>query len=136
MGLPAGQQRILDGIAEALGLSEPRLESMFAIFTRLAKDDPPPRRERLAATSPLAALLALGRSPSRRYIAPGRRTRKMMLVISQLAIAFIVLAALMGLTGSAAARCASAPRPVASAAGAAARQVCTAAAGGVGTAGK
>lgn len=136
MGLPPGQQRVLDGIAEALGLSEPRLASMFAIFTRLARDDPPPRREQLMATSPLGALLAVGRPPSRRHIRHGRRTRRMMLLISQLAIVFIVLAALMGLTSSAAARCAATPHPIASAAGTAARQGCTAASGRVGAAGR
>jgi len=134
MSLPAGQQRVLDGIAEALGLTEPRLASMFAIFTRLAKDEPPPFREQLTAERPLASLLAVGRRSQRRCISPGRRTRRMMLIISQLAIAFIVLAALTGLTTSAAARCTGAPRLVASVA--IARQACTAAAGGVGAARK
>jgi hypothetical protein len=35
MGLPASQQRVLDRIEEALKRREPRLVSMFAIFTRL-----------------------------------------------------------------------------------------------------
>lgn len=136
MSLPAGQQRVLDGIAEALGLNEPRLASMFAIFTRLAKDEPPPRREQLTAEGRFASVLGTGRRPPRWHLASGRRSRRMVLIISQLAIALIVLAALMGLTTSAAARCAGAPRMVASAAAVAARQVCTAAAGGVGAARK
>ena len=35
MSLPAGQQRVLDRIEEALKRREPRLASMFAMFTRL-----------------------------------------------------------------------------------------------------
>ena len=35
MGLPASQQRVLDRIEETLKRREPRLVSMFAIFTRL-----------------------------------------------------------------------------------------------------
>jgi hypothetical protein len=35
MGLPARQQRVLDRIEEALKRREPRLASMFAMFTRL-----------------------------------------------------------------------------------------------------
>ena len=35
MGLPASQQRVLDRIEEALKRREPRLASMFAMFTRL-----------------------------------------------------------------------------------------------------
>jgi len=33
MSLPARQQRILDGIGDALRVSEPRLAAMFAIFS-------------------------------------------------------------------------------------------------------
>ena len=35
MSLPASQQRVLDRIEEALKRREPRLASMFAMFTRL-----------------------------------------------------------------------------------------------------
>jgi len=35
MGLPAGQQRVLDRIEEALKKREPRLASKFAMFSRL-----------------------------------------------------------------------------------------------------
>ena len=35
MSLPASQQRVLDRIEDALKKREPRLASMFAIFTRL-----------------------------------------------------------------------------------------------------
>lgn len=115
MSLPAGQQRVLDGIAEVLRTSEPRLTSMFAIFTRLSKDEPPPRREQLTAASPRALLIGAWRRPPRWGISAGRGTRRMMLLISQLAIAFIVVATLLGLSAHAPARCAS-PRTAGAAA--------------------
>jgi hypothetical protein len=49
VSLPAGQQRALDGIESALQAREPRLASMFAIFTRLAGDEAVPRTESLGA---------------------------------------------------------------------------------------
>jgi len=47
MSLPARQQRMLDGIEVALRASEPRIASMFAIFTRLAENDRSALPERL-----------------------------------------------------------------------------------------
>lgn len=49
MSLPVGQQRVLDDIEGALQASEPRLASMYAIFTRLTKNETRPRREELSA---------------------------------------------------------------------------------------
>jgi hypothetical protein len=51
--LPASQQRVLAGIESALEDGEPRLGSMFAIFTRLARDDGEPRTEALRAKTRL-----------------------------------------------------------------------------------
>ena len=47
MTLPARQRRVLDGIEGALQASEPRMASMFAIFTRLAENDRSALPERL-----------------------------------------------------------------------------------------
>jgi hypothetical protein len=47
MSLPASQQRVLDRIEEALKKREPRLASMFAIFTRLTVHEGVPRIEAL-----------------------------------------------------------------------------------------
>jgi hypothetical protein len=47
MGLPASQQRVLDRIEEALKRREPRLASMFAMFTRLNIHELLPRTEAL-----------------------------------------------------------------------------------------
>jgi hypothetical protein len=133
MSLPAGQQRVLDAIGEALRATEPRLASMFAIFTRLSKDEPPPRREQLTAPGAIALLATAWRRPPRRGVLAGdslraRRTTRMMLLISQLAIAFIVLAALLGVSARAPARCAA---PRTSAAVAALHLACGAPTGGI-----
>lgn len=50
MSLPACQQRILDGIAGTLRARDPRLVSMFAIFTRLTRTEPMPINEALDAS--------------------------------------------------------------------------------------
>jgi hypothetical protein len=50
MSLPACQQRVLDTIENALQRREPRLASMFAMFTRLTRGEGLPRTERLEAT--------------------------------------------------------------------------------------
>lgn len=134
MSLPAGQQRVLDGIAEVLRTNEPRLAAMFAIFTRLSKDEPPPRRERLTAAGPRALLIGGWRRPPRWDISAGLGTRRMVLRISQLAIAFIVLVTLLGLSAHAPARC-SAARTAGTAA-ATLHLACEAPVGGISAGGK
>jgi hypothetical protein len=47
MSLPACQERVLRGIESALRRGEPRLASIFAIFTRLTRDEELPRTEQL-----------------------------------------------------------------------------------------
>jgi hypothetical protein len=47
VSLPTYQQSLLNGMDRALEVRDPRLASMFAIFTRLTRDDGPPRTERL-----------------------------------------------------------------------------------------
>jgi hypothetical protein len=47
MGLPAAQQRILDGIEDALRAGEPQLAAMYSIFTRLTGGESRPQREQL-----------------------------------------------------------------------------------------
>ena len=111
MSLPAGQQRILDGIAETLRLTEPRLTVMFAIFTRLAKNEPPPRREQISARR-RGALLGwpwqpvLARRSGRRGLAWRR-----LLIMSQVAIAAIALLALTFVTSHGAAGCGDVQQP-------------------------
>ena len=47
VSLPFGQQRVLDVMESDLEGAEPRLGSMFAIFTRLTRDEGAPRTESL-----------------------------------------------------------------------------------------
>jgi len=49
MSLPAYQQRVLDTIENTLKRREPRLASMFAMFTRVHTNEAIPRTERLEA---------------------------------------------------------------------------------------
>lgn len=105
MSLPAGQQRILDGIAEALRLTEPRLTVMFAIFTRLAKNEPPPCREQISARR-RGALSGGSWQP----LLAWRRGRlslawRRLLIVSQVAIAAIALLVLTCVTSHDAAGC-------------------------------
>jgi hypothetical protein len=51
VSLPTYQQSLLKRMDRALEARDPRLASMFAIFTRLTSDDGPPRAERLGPRS-------------------------------------------------------------------------------------
>jgi hypothetical protein len=53
MGLPASQRRILEKIENALRATDPRLTSLFAIFSRLNRDEEMPRIEQLRARAAL-----------------------------------------------------------------------------------
>jgi hypothetical protein len=63
MSLPAGQERTLHHIEGALQATEPQLASMFAIFTRLNRDEPvgaePVQRQRPRWLPSKAALSAV-----------------------------------------------------------------------------
>ena len=48
VSLPSYQKSLLIGMDRALEACDPRLASMFAIFTRLTRDEGPPLTERLA----------------------------------------------------------------------------------------
>lgn len=50
--MPACQQQVLDRIENHLENCEPRLRSMFAIFTRLTRDEGAPRTESLHPQGP------------------------------------------------------------------------------------
>jgi hypothetical protein len=51
VSLPAVEQQLLDGIESDLEGCEPRLRSMFAIFTRLTRDEGAPGTESLRLES-------------------------------------------------------------------------------------
>ena len=84
MTLPARQQRSLDRIEGTLQASEPNLASMFAIFTRLSKDEGPVRTEQMRGS----------RLPDLRVF-----------VLIPVMLAIIFTGALLGGTAHGAARC-------------------------------
>ncbi len=75
MSLSPAQQRMLDAMSEGLRASEPRLAAMFAIFTRLTKNEGTPRREELPAEQRFRFRLVRRRS-RRRAGGSARRTDK------------------------------------------------------------
>ena len=90
MSLPARQQRALEQIERSLQACDLPLRSMFAMFTKLARDEEIPRLEKLQApSSPLWDWLMRVAQPRRRRRAtrrawatgaPGTRLRAIMLV--------------------------------------------------------
>lgn len=111
MSLPAGQQRILDGIAETLRLTEPRLTVMFSMFTRLAKNEPPPCREQI----PVRRRGALLSAPWQPLLAwrTGRRGQswRRLLIISHVAMAVVALLVLTYVAFHGVAGCGNLQRP-------------------------
>jgi len=72
MSLPTCQQRVLDRIEHSLHACDPRLRSMFAIFTKLTREEEMPRLEKLEPRSlPPWGWLKRLRRPGR-----GRRTAR------------------------------------------------------------
>jgi hypothetical protein len=97
MSLPACQERALHGMETALRACEPRLASLFAIFTRLTRDEEIPRTEQLE-TQPWLSWRRLRRAGTGRRrragATPGRppaRLRTFVLIPALLIIAASVL---------------------------------------------
>jgi hypothetical protein len=110
MSLPAAQQRILDGIADGLRRSEPRLAAMYATFTRMCGSEGPPIREQLArgwAWRSAAAVVIWLRG---KLTDQGRRTRRRILIASQVAIALALVGVLVGMNARSSDTCGQAGR--------------------------
>jgi|SRR5215467_1374452 len=88
MGLPTSQQRVLDRIEETLKRREPRLASMFAMFTRLNIGERLPWIETLEAVPWWAPRRYRVRMPTRAVI------------FLSLAIALIMSAVFIGISQS------------------------------------
>jgi hypothetical protein len=99
MSLPASEQRTLDGIAGALRVSEPRLASMFSMFSKLSKDDRPPLREQVSPGQLRWARLRhrLGHPAHRRRLTSSAqaRGRHWLLIFSHVAGAAVLLGLLV-----------------------------------------
>jgi hypothetical protein len=86
-------------MAEALRSSEPRLVSMFAIFSRLTQNETRPRWEQLLPTTPawLMWLTTIARRLPGGQTARGRRCWLQTLVFTNVAIIVGLLLALTGI---------------------------------------
>jgi hypothetical protein len=107
MGLPAGQQRVLDAIEDALRRAEPELASMYSIFTRLTPGEATPGREQLPDHYGLRARLARirlanarRRARARRQSPVARRPLARLLFAGQLMAILAVLGLLIGVGSS------------------------------------
>jgi hypothetical protein len=101
VGLPVSQQRVLAGIESALEDDEPRLGSLFAIFTRLTRDEGAPRTETLRTETLLR----------RAWPAGGLTTTVRAIIAVPLILGPVTLFVFMAINGSAAQGCR--PGPVA-----------------------
>jgi len=100
MSLPIGQQRALESIEGKLAESDPRLVSLFSIFTRLTLAEKMPWIEQVAVrpvADRLAALAYWFRWMSRR---PAARIRAMVLLPAALTAVACALTIAFGFPGS------------------------------------
>jgi hypothetical protein len=99
MGLPAGQQRILEKIDVKLTESDPRLNSLFAIFTRLTHTEAMPWIEQVTPRPLRDFIISIRfrfRLLSRR---PAARMRALLLLPAALTAMVCALTISFGLTG-------------------------------------
>jgi hypothetical protein len=104
MSLPAGEQRVLDRIEDALQASEPRLASMYSIFTRLTWNEKWPLCEELHSRRRLQKLTGWLRI--RRVVlaitpGPWHRPVPRALMVAQLVAVLVAIGVLVGLSAHA-----------------------------------
>lgn len=95
MTLPARQQRILDGMAVSLQERDPRLASLFSIFTRLTRQEPMPRAEEMPPGRPAGLR---GRPQPRGRQRPGRSAAWLRAIMIPVALAAVAAVLLLSLT--------------------------------------
>jgi hypothetical protein len=100
MSLPARQQRKLEEIEGGLSGSDPRLRSLFGIFTRLTKGEAMPWFEAVP-TRPVADALAAVRNLIRRMARrPASRVRALLLLPAALSAMVCGIMIAAGLSGA------------------------------------
>jgi hypothetical protein len=99
VSLPVSQQRVLEGIESALEGAEPRLRSMFAIFTKLTRDEGTPRTEALPAETLLR----------RAWSASGLAATARAVIAVPLILGLLALCVFMAVNGSAGHSCRPGP---------------------------
>ena len=126
MGLPASQRRILERIENALRGSDPRLTSLFSIFTRLNRDEPMPGIEQVRARVVVVFTWIHYRLMlfARWFGAPNRARLRAALFFPA-ALAIVASAVLVGAGFPSASRCSATSRPVGTAHTSARSKICT-----------
>lgn len=110
MTLPVSQQRTLDRIDRMLRDSDPRLVALFAIFTRLTRDEELPRIEEIRARlTRIGGVIVRRAEPVRRHT-PRIPSRVKAILLFPAALAALACALLIGNSGPAAHRCATTVR--------------------------
>jgi hypothetical protein len=103
--LPARQQRTLNRIERRLGDSDPRLLSLFVIFTRLTHEEDMPRLEEVRARlARVSGWMARRTAPIRRRI-PHPSDRVKAVLFFPAALATVICALLIGASGPTMQRC-------------------------------
>jgi hypothetical protein len=105
MSLPSSQQRVLDRIEGILRDSDPRLAALFAIFTRLTRDEEMPRIEELRARLARIRAWASGRTAPVRRVMRGRSERVRTILFFPAALAAMSCALLIGASSPGGQRC-------------------------------
>ena len=97
MGLPASQRKILERIENALRGSDPRLASLFSIFTRLTREEEMRRIEEIRAKAALFLLrIRYGLVAFGRWFGAPSRARLRTALFFPVALAFVAGAVLVG----------------------------------------
>lgn len=107
MSLPASQQRILDRIEQKLRASDPRLTSLFSIFTRLTRDEDMPRIEEIKARLARFGGWAGRCTALARRLIPRPSGRVKAIIFFPCALAAVICALVIGASGPTMQRCAS-----------------------------
>jgi hypothetical protein len=100
MSLPTGQQRVLESIAGRLAESDPRLASLFSIFTRLTLAEKMPWFEQVAVRPVADRLAAIGHWFRRDRRRSAARVRAMVLLPAALTAVACALTLAFGFPGS------------------------------------
>ncbi len=111
MGLPVGQRKNLDKIENSLRASDPRLASLFTIFTRLSQDEEMPALEQVRASAAHFRLwLRFRRAAIGRWLGTTAGGRVRTALFFPVALAVMACTVLLGGGMSGSHRCSSAPR--------------------------
>ena len=100
MSLPTGQLRVLERIEGKLSESDPRLVSLFTIFTRLTRSEKMPWMEQVRARPVAYRLARIGGWSRGRGRRPAARVRAMLLLPAALTAAACAVTIAFGFPGS------------------------------------